>query len=247
MAHIISQLLDIAELDSFVVDPDEKADLRSVAAEVAEFVAPLALAQGKDVALLGATEPVWVKGNPEMLGRAIRNLAENAINHTAPGSTVEFVVEARRHSERSRPRTRHRRGRTQSHLSALLAARSQEAGKHGPWAFDRAAHRRTAFRDHHGRKPPSDRRMFFPEIQARDRLIEYFAASGASRRVTTFRRKTARDLRQWSPGHYIVLFELSEGRSTIAGSPGQGVPFPNTMQKEASAFLKSLVSAAGQE
>jgi signal transduction histidine kinase len=93
MAHIISQLLEIAELDAFVVDPSEKADLRSVAAEVAEFVAPLALAQGKDIALLGATEPVWVKGSPEMLNRAIRNLAENAINHTAPGTTVEFVVE----------------------------------------------------------------------------------------------------------------------------------------------------------
>ena len=93
MAHIISQLLDIAELDAFVVDPTDKADLRSVTAEVAEFVAPLALAQGKDIALLGATGPVWVKGNPEMLSRAIRNLAENAINHTAPGTTVEFVVE----------------------------------------------------------------------------------------------------------------------------------------------------------
>jgi signal transduction histidine kinase len=93
MAHIISQLLDIAELDALVVDPLKRADLRSVAADVAEFVAPLALAQGKDVALLGATEPVWVEGNPEMLSRAIRNLAENAISHTAPGTTVEFVVE----------------------------------------------------------------------------------------------------------------------------------------------------------
>jgi signal transduction histidine kinase len=93
LANIISQLLDIAELDAFVVDPAEKADLRAVTAEVAEFVAPLALAQGKDIALLGETDPVWVKGNPEMLGRAIRNLAENAINHTAPGTTVEFEVE----------------------------------------------------------------------------------------------------------------------------------------------------------
>jgi signal transduction histidine kinase len=93
MAHIISQLLEIAELDAFVVDPSERADLRSVTAEVAEFVAPLALAQGKDVALLGASKPVWVKGNPEMLSRAIRNLAENAINHTAPGTAVEFVVD----------------------------------------------------------------------------------------------------------------------------------------------------------
>src|SRR6185312_1693258 len=93
MAHIISQLLDIAELDTLAVQPEEKADLQSVAAGIAEFVAPLALAQGKDIALSGATEPVWVRGNPEMLGRAIRNLAENAINHTAAGSTVEFVVE----------------------------------------------------------------------------------------------------------------------------------------------------------
>ncbi len=93
MAHIIGQLLDIAELDAVVVGPEEKADLQSVAAGVAEFVAPLALAQGKDVALSGVSEPVWVRGNPEMLGRAIRNLAENAINHTETGSTVEFVVE----------------------------------------------------------------------------------------------------------------------------------------------------------
>jgi signal transduction histidine kinase len=93
MAHIISQLLEIAELDAFVIDPCEKADLRSVTAEVAEFVAPLALAQGKDVALIGTTDSVWVRGNPEMLSRAIRNLAENAINHTAPATTVEFMVE----------------------------------------------------------------------------------------------------------------------------------------------------------
>jgi signal transduction histidine kinase len=93
MAHIISQLLDIAELDAFVIDPLERADLRSVTAEIAQFVAPLALAQGKNIALSGATEPVWIKGNPEMLGRAIRNLSENAINHTAPGTTVEFVVD----------------------------------------------------------------------------------------------------------------------------------------------------------
>jgi signal transduction histidine kinase len=93
MAHIVGQLLDIAELEAVAIDPTEKANLQSVAAEVAEFVAPLALSQGKDVALYGATEPVWVQGNPEMLSRALRNLAENAINHTAPGSTVEFVVE----------------------------------------------------------------------------------------------------------------------------------------------------------
>ena len=95
MARIISQLLDIAELESFSIDPHEKADLRTICAEVAEFAAPLALAKGKNIALSGSDAPVWVNGNPEMLSRAIRNLVENAINYAPPGTTVEIVVESR--------------------------------------------------------------------------------------------------------------------------------------------------------
>ena len=95
MSRIVSQLLDVAELETFVVEPGEKADLHSVCAEVAEFVAPLALAQGKSIALSGAKGPVWVNGSPEALARAIRNLAENAINHTPHGTTAEIVVDER--------------------------------------------------------------------------------------------------------------------------------------------------------
>ena len=95
MARIVSQLLDIAELDTLAIDPQEKADLRAVSAEVAEFAAPLALAQGKDIALSGTEASVWVHGNAEMLSRAIRNLIENAINHSPAGATVEIVVEAK--------------------------------------------------------------------------------------------------------------------------------------------------------
>jgi len=94
MARIVSQLLDIAELDTFSIDPLEKADLRAICAEVAEFAAPLALAKGKNIALSGSEASVWVNGNPEMLSRAIRNLVENAINYSPPGTTVEIVVES---------------------------------------------------------------------------------------------------------------------------------------------------------
>jgi signal transduction histidine kinase len=93
MARIVNQLLDIAELETFSIDPLEKADLRAISAEVAEFAAPLALAQGKNLALSGSEAPVWVSGNAEMLSRAIRNLIENAINHSPAGTTVEIVVE----------------------------------------------------------------------------------------------------------------------------------------------------------
>jgi signal transduction histidine kinase len=93
MSRIVGQLLDIAELDAFTIDPLELADARGVCAEVAEFIAPLALKQGREIALLGVSEPLWVKGNAEMMKRAIRNLAENAIKHTPPGTAVELMVE----------------------------------------------------------------------------------------------------------------------------------------------------------
>jgi signal transduction histidine kinase len=93
MSRIVGQLLDIAELDALTVDPLERADARAVCAEVVEYIAPLALEQGREIALPGASEPVWVKGNAEMMKRAIRNLAENSIKHTPPGTPIEFIVE----------------------------------------------------------------------------------------------------------------------------------------------------------
>jgi signal transduction histidine kinase len=93
MSRVVGQLLDIAELEGFELDPAEVADLQAASAEVAGFVAPLALDQGREIALLGVTSPVPVKGNAEMIKRAIRNLAENAIRHTPKDTAVEFVVE----------------------------------------------------------------------------------------------------------------------------------------------------------
>lgn len=92
MGRVVGQLLDIAELDASDTDPNDSADLREVCVEVAHFIAPLALGQSKNIALLGTSEPVWVRGNAEMLYRAIRNLAENAIKHTPKDTTVDIVV-----------------------------------------------------------------------------------------------------------------------------------------------------------
>jgi signal transduction histidine kinase len=93
MSRVVGQLLDIAELEAFAIDPEETADLQAAAAEVAGFIAPLALEQGREIALLGESAPVLIKGNAEMIKRAIRNLAENAIRHAPRGTVVEFVVE----------------------------------------------------------------------------------------------------------------------------------------------------------
>jgi signal transduction histidine kinase len=92
MSRVVSQMLDAAELDTLVVDPDERADLRTVCAEVVESIAPLALKQEKTIGLSGPEKSVWIKGNADMVHRAVRNLVENALNHTSRGTDVEVVV-----------------------------------------------------------------------------------------------------------------------------------------------------------
>jgi len=94
MSRLVNQLLDIAELETFVIGEDEIADLAAIATEMAAYIAPLALSQRKTVAVTGADHPVRVCGNADSLGRAVRNLVENALAHTAPGTTVEISVAA---------------------------------------------------------------------------------------------------------------------------------------------------------
>lgn len=92
MSRIVAQLLEIAELDTLVLDPGETADLRAVCAEVVGSIAPFAIAQHKDIALKGTDAPVLIHGNSEMLQRAIFNLAENAIKFTAKDTSVDVEV-----------------------------------------------------------------------------------------------------------------------------------------------------------
>lgn len=93
MSHLVNQLLEIAELESFAVGSNEIIDLHAIASGVVAFMAPLALAQDKSIALTGEEAPVWIKGNSETLFQAIRNVVENAIRHTASGTTVEVKVD----------------------------------------------------------------------------------------------------------------------------------------------------------
>jgi signal transduction histidine kinase len=92
MTRVVNQALDIAELESFIVASDARADLQAVCADAVSFMAPVAVGQSKTIALGGSEKPVWVRGHSEALFRAVRNLIENAIRHTPVGGSIEVEV-----------------------------------------------------------------------------------------------------------------------------------------------------------
>jgi signal transduction histidine kinase len=68
-------------------------DLRAICVEVAAMMAEIAIRQDRSIALAGAAQPVWVRGDSAMIFRAVRNLVENAIKHAPPGTAVELQVD----------------------------------------------------------------------------------------------------------------------------------------------------------
>lgn len=92
MNRLVEQLLRVARLDAIALDMSATVDLGKTAAEVVAYMAPLAVANSRSLALLGSDEPILVKGNPYAIEDAIRNLLENAIAHAPPHSEVTVEV-----------------------------------------------------------------------------------------------------------------------------------------------------------
>jgi signal transduction histidine kinase len=92
MTRIVNQLLQATELEQIALRRDDLADLHQVSSEVVEFLAPMVLRDGRQIALTGVEGPVWVHGDSHLLFRALRNLVENALAHTPRGETVEVEV-----------------------------------------------------------------------------------------------------------------------------------------------------------
>lgn len=92
MNRLVNQLLRVARLDAIPSDLESKVDLCQVAAGVVEYLAPWAIAQSRTLGLEGADTPIHVRGNPDQMSDAIRNLVENAIYHTPAGTEVTVRI-----------------------------------------------------------------------------------------------------------------------------------------------------------
>lgn len=94
VARLLAQLLALAEADSRPVDAAGCFDLTALGREVVADMAPAIIAAGKEIAVEGGGEKAsLVRGDPGLAEIALRNLVDNALRHSGPGSTIRVVID----------------------------------------------------------------------------------------------------------------------------------------------------------
>lgn len=78
LRRLVNQLLSAAQADTLVVDPARRCDLSAVAESVVSAMAPLAIREGRALAL-EARPGIVVQGDADAIAHALRNLVENAL------------------------------------------------------------------------------------------------------------------------------------------------------------------------
>lgn len=91
MTRLVNQMLDLSRADALGMEQSRDVDLRAVAQDIVAQTAPLAFAAGHDLRLVDHG-PALVRGHPDALGRALRNLVENAIVHGGGDGPIEVAV-----------------------------------------------------------------------------------------------------------------------------------------------------------
>lgn len=92
MNRLVGQLLRVSRLDASEMDVSAEIDVGSVARDVVSYMAPLALARGLSISFANDGPSLRVLGNRAALEDAVRNLVENALDHSPPGGEVTVEV-----------------------------------------------------------------------------------------------------------------------------------------------------------
>ena len=92
MGRMVDQLLRLSQIDNATIDFAEAVDLVAIARDVVGTMAPLAIRSGVEIAVEAPDVPVTVAGSGQALWHALRNLVENAIQHSPRGGDVLVVI-----------------------------------------------------------------------------------------------------------------------------------------------------------
>ena len=96
MSQLITQLLAETDLEGLQVTEEDTVDLQKVFTKVAQYFAPLVVRQNRLIEVTGAETRVLVNGLEGPLEQAVRNLLQNALKFSYPGTTVTIDVGADR-------------------------------------------------------------------------------------------------------------------------------------------------------
>lgn len=91
MTRLVNQMLDLAQADALRLDEAGEIDLYDLAVTTITQIAPYAFSSGHDIELVDRGGGL-VRGHADALGRALRNLIENAIHHTTGDAPIEVIV-----------------------------------------------------------------------------------------------------------------------------------------------------------
>ena len=94
MTRLVEQLLAATRLDLLAIGSSDQADLGAVCRTIAVNLAPVAIAKGRSIEVVGGETPVIIRGNEDALEQAVRNLVENALRYSDAGTTVTIHVGA---------------------------------------------------------------------------------------------------------------------------------------------------------
>jgi signal transduction histidine kinase len=90
--RLVAQLLEAARLEANTMKLDTEFDLQDVVVEAVAELAPLAVKDGREIAITGEAGALRVRADPHALALAVRNLIENALKHTPRGTAIEVVL-----------------------------------------------------------------------------------------------------------------------------------------------------------
>ena len=90
--EVLSHLLALARASRVELDETKQAtDVTALASQVVAAFAPAAHENRQELAL-GSPGPFVIMGHPLLIELALRNLVENALAHTSPGTVVEVQI-----------------------------------------------------------------------------------------------------------------------------------------------------------
>lgn len=93
LAHVTSQMRDLAELETLGQAARVPVDLNNLAGQIVAELAPVVYGEAHRIEFQRSSNPTIVSGSKLLIELALRNLVMNAIQHTPPETLITVMVE----------------------------------------------------------------------------------------------------------------------------------------------------------